>query len=112
MHDDAPGRLGLPVIDKSTGEPFPRRPGTPTPCRWCPKIPEGAAKVRANAVELNERNAAAYLHYRECRAVGSFPDDWIVRRNARAIREVEDAAERFRQSEHLMNLAALLRAGR
>ena len=112
MHDDAPGRMGLPVLDNATGKPYPRRPGTSTPCRWCPKIPSDAAKVRTNSIELDERNVRAVIHYRECRAVGAFPDDWIVRRNAAAIRGVEDAAERQRDAANLMQLATLMRAGR
>ena len=36
-------------------------------------------------------NELAYTHYLECKAVGSFPDDPIVRRNASLIRSVEDA---------------------
>jgi len=49
-----------------------------------------------------------YRHYRECKAVGSFPDDPVVRRNAAAIRDVEEVAEQNRQSEFqsvLMSLA-------
>jgi hypothetical protein len=39
---------------------------------------------------LSEANQRCYEHYRECRAVGRFPDDPIVRRNAAIIREIED----------------------
>lgn len=49
-----------------------------------------------------------YDHYRECKAVGVFPDDAVVRRNAAAIRDVEDVAEQNRQGEFqsvLMSLA-------
>jgi hypothetical protein len=34
------------------------------------------------AVELSPRNRRAWQHYEQCRAVGQFPDDPIVRRNA------------------------------
>jgi hypothetical protein len=59
----------------------------------CEKIPHGEVKVRANAVELSERNFLAYQHYLECRATGSFPDDAIVRRNARVLRSIMDDYE-------------------
>jgi hypothetical protein len=39
----------------------------------------------------------AYLHYLECKAVGQFPDDPIVRRTARicaAIERTEEARDR------------------
>lgn len=109
MFDDSPGRMGLPVINNATGEPYARISASPTPCRWCPKIPAGVAKERKNAVELDARNVDALIHYRECRAVGSFPDDWIVRRNAAIIRAIEDQAERTRQDQTIL---AIMRAGR
>lgn len=112
MFDDAPGRMGLPVINNATGEPYARIPASPTPCRWCPKIPTGVPKERKNAVELSARNVDALLHYRECRAVGSFPDDWVVRRNAALIRRVEDEADQAREQRNLISLATILRAGR
>lgn len=83
------------------GEPVVRPPGTPTPCAVpyrdhpsCPKIPGGAEAVRESAEELSESNRVALEHYRECRAVASFPDDEIARRHARIIREVEDERDR------------------
>ena len=45
-------------------------------------------------MELSEQNWDAWGHYRECRAVGSFPADPIVRRLAAVCRQVEDAFER------------------
>jgi hypothetical protein len=39
---------------------------------------------------MSDKNFAAWRHYRQCRAVGIFPDDPIVRRNAEIIREIED----------------------
>ena len=48
----------------------------------------------------------AYRHYMECKAVGRFPDDPIVRRNAGIIRRIEDAQERSR-TDYLQKLVAL-----
>ncbi len=83
------------IYDHETGEritgrdgrPIARPPGTPLPCDF----PNGCAKGRPDAgIELTPNNAQAYLHYLECKAVGRFPDDPIVRRNARLIRQIED----------------------
>ena len=57
------------------------------PERGCPKgTPE-------HPRTLLPENELAYEHYRECRAVGEFPDDAVVRRNAAIIRKVEDEVE-------------------
>ena len=45
-----------------------------------------------NPIDLSWKNQNAYTHYLECRAVCSFPDDPVVRRNARIIRQAEEAA--------------------
>ena len=66
---------------------LPRVPGM-APCRLKGM---GCAKgTPENPKGLNDANLAAYEHYRECRAVGQWPDDPIVRRNAALIRDVED----------------------
>jgi hypothetical protein len=50
-------------------------------------------------VELSPKNEAAMRHYFECRAIGRFPDDEIVRRNAMIIRRLEDTANESRRDE-------------
>ena len=86
------------VYDEKTGErlerqgqPVPRPKGTRAPCRLringCPKGTPESPK------SLTEANWLAYEHYSQCRAVGQFPDDPIVRRNAAIIRQAVDAAE-------------------
>lgn len=97
------GRAGLPLIK------VPRPPGSSTPCESCPKIPEGMTPAPESAEELTEQNYRAYLHYLECRAVGHWPDDPIVRRNARIIRLVEDAYDRQPMQKILSILGALTR---
>ena len=94
-HDRGPGEFG-PRVERS-GKPCARPKGLKPPCSWCPKIPPGDEPVPANAQDLSEKNLAALLHYRECRAVGEFPADGIVARNAALIRAAEDAAERVTQ---------------
>lgn len=79
-----------------------------TPCHKCPKIPRGEKPCPANAVELSERSWQAYWHYLECKAVGQWPDDPIVRRNARIIRGVEDRAGQGRLDRALNLVVAML----
>lgn len=69
-----------------------RRPaGKFAPCRYpnlgCPKgTPE-------KPLALNERNAAAVMFWRRCRATGRFPDDPIVAWVAGLIQSVLDSEE-------------------
>jgi len=94
--DRGPGQFGKRV--ERAGIPTLRPKGVKTPCMWCPKIPPGVKPIPTNAVEMDDKAYAAYLHYLECKAVGGFPHDAIVRRNAAIIRQAEDAAERMRQT--------------
>jgi hypothetical protein len=95
------------VYDESTGRAYENPPrsgrlvvrpqGTAPPCRIpgvsCPKgTPEDPRG-------LTEANRAAWRFDRECRAVGHFPDDPLVRRNAALIRQVEEEFERRERLE-------------
>lgn len=105
MYDDTPQRMGLPVIRAGVHQ---SRGGGPTPCRWCPKIPSSVPARDAcpeKAVELNERNWQALIHYLKCRAVGRFPDDPWVERNAMVIRDEMDSAEQDRQDRRVIGMA-------
>jgi hypothetical protein len=99
-----PHLIGLPVL----------RIGA-TPCHKCPKIPSDApVKGRAFAVEMSQQNWLAYEHYLECRAVGQFPADPIIRRWASLIRRVEDGHSRNQvvgRLEAIVNLLPLLKHG-
>lgn len=95
VREEFPAGSGLPVL---------RPAGMSLPCESGPGV---CAKVSPDAgVELNEKNQEAYRHYLECRAVGNFPDDPVVREHAAIIRSVEDAAGRIERREN----AALMRA--
>lgn len=110
MYHHESGRLVL----NSDGTPRQRPRNSKPPCvategrpdevraRVCPKISPTAG------VELNVRNVEAVNHYLECRAVGVFPDDPIVRRNAAIIRNVMDEHDRTQ----LVRDIATLMAGR
>lgn len=92
------------------GKPVPRPRGTKAPCRL---RENGCAKgTPENSRTLTEANWQAYQHYSECRAVGQFPDDPIVRRNAAIIREAADSAERELALRIAGPIGALLGGGR
>ena len=81
-----------------------------TPCGWCPKVAPGDPPTPASAQDLSEKNRLAYLHHLECKAVGQFPADAIVRRNAALIESAEGAAERVERARGgLVTLGSLLR---
>lgn len=91
------------------GTPQLRPPGTKAPCettvkaprdvrqRICPKIAPDAG------IELSGRNREALEHYLECRAVGQFPQDPIVARNARLIRAEYDAHDAAQLQKTILN---------
>ena len=94
------------------GKPRARPKGAKTPCEYpgqykdadhpagtrCPKVsPESNA-------ELSQENQMSYQHYLECRAVGQFPDDGIVRRNAATILQIEQMVDRMNSNQALRNI--------
>lgn len=89
-------------LSDADGQPIPRPSGTFAPCRYGPSR---CAKGSPDAGrDLSAKNRRAWLHYRECRAVGAFPDDPLVRRNAALIEQLELA----RSEETLRVLHELL----
>ncbi|AWM35908.1 hypothetical protein GobsT_63590 [Gemmata obscuriglobus] len=107
-HDRGPGQFGHRV--ERGGRPVARPRGVKPPCQWCPKVAPGDEPVPASAQDLSEKNRAAYLHFLECDAVGAFPPDPIVRRNAAIIRGARAAAERAERARHgLLTLGSLLK---
>ena len=93
------------VILGRDGEPDERFDACPPPCRTERGCPKGTPE---NPKTLWTATETCYEHYLECRAVGEFPDDSIVRRNARVIRELEDLEERQRQGEFQSVLMSLV----
>lgn len=90
-------------------QPVKRPAGTLPPCRTrengCPKGTPEEPK------SLSDRNWKAWMHYLECRAVGHFPNDAIVRKNAATIRAATDAAEYALRRKDLGPISALLARG-
>jgi hypothetical protein len=88
------GSRGLPML------PVLRPPESRPPCCWCPKQPDEVPpheRTPATAEELTPENQRAYLHYLECKAVGQFPDDDLVRRNAMVIAQAVQARDEWVQ---------------
>jgi hypothetical protein len=90
LNPDARRRFTLPLA---------RTPNNPPPCHFCPKIPQGADPKPENAIEPSERSLLAFQHYRRCRAVGRFPTDVLVEKDAAIIRDVWDAWEQMPMSQ-------------
>jgi hypothetical protein len=91
-------------VETKWGKPLERRPLiglplAPTECYDCPKIPDGMGKVSNNAIEPSDRHWQAYEFHLRCRAVGRFPVDNIVERNAVIFEEVI----RIRDQEQQVN---------
>ena len=87
------------------GKPEERYFACPPLCRTEKGCPKGTAEQQKS---LNAINEICYEHYRECRAVGQFPDDPIVRRNAAIIRAVEDRFEEYQKMKSQSELVQLL----
>jgi hypothetical protein len=102
-YDKGPNQFGERV-ERPAGVPVPRGPHIRPPCCWCSKIPAGSEPCPENAVELSPENFEAWAHYRECKAVGDFPTDAIVRFNASIIADAEAQAERVRESKSGLSL--------
>lgn len=90
------------------GEPDPRtNPDLPSPCLSCPKPPVSAKKAGKGWRELRQLvddpvtpQAEQLLRFHaECRAVGHYPDDPLVRWAAVVIAEERDAFEAHRAAE-------------
>lgn len=90
------------------GKPVRRESGSPTPCGLCPKIPRGERPHPAHAVELSDDNYRAWLHYQRCKAVGRFPADAMVERNAGIIRTIEEQVARDQQERYTQTVVAAM----
>lgn len=117
-NDRGPGLMGDVNERGGVKTPRPRNPktgeffkGGAPPCHWCPKVPLGDPPRPESAQELTEENFQALMHYRECRAVGDFPGDAIVRRNAALIRMVEDSVDQIRQVQSANSVMKSLQRG-
>ncbi|HEY1190381.1 MAG TPA: hypothetical protein VGE74_22295 [Gemmata sp.] len=95
---------------KRGGQALRRPANAPTPCGSCPKVPAGTERPSpAAAVELSEPHRQTVRFYRECKAVGRFPDDPIVRWAAAIIRSAEEHCERVAGQRNQLAMLSLLK---
>jgi len=87
------------------GEPLKRTRATPPPCQTDKGCPKGTPEQSRS---LTPENLRCWMHYRECKAVGQFPEDPVVRRNAAIIREAEEAANRRERRNFETTLVQLM----
>lgn len=72
------------------------------PCNTDKGCPKGHYD---NPQEMTESMTLAYHHYLECRAVGDFPRDPIVRQCASVIRQAEEACDRAERMQEVQMIA-------
>lgn len=79
------------------GQEIRRFPGEQLPCQMTDELGESCCpKISPDSdVALWPENEEAYEHYLLCKAVGRFPEDSIVERNAAIIAGVEATWERM-----------------
>jgi len=112
--DETPAEFRGTVLTRAN-KPVPRPPYVPPPCFKCPKVPRemrderqsaGEEVTPADAADPDDLARGVVEHYLECRAVGAFPRDPVVRRHARLIAPYYDAA----RDQPLRQLIALVAA--
>jgi hypothetical protein len=79
---------GKPVRQHPSGPPCVQEPGI------CPKGEPGKS-------DLTYQNLRVLRHFEECRAVGGFPDDGLVKMHAGLLEPIYQDAERRKQNEDL-----------
>jgi hypothetical protein len=87
-------KTGKPYLN---GNQFIPRSGKP-PCATDDKA---CLKVKPGASDLTPTNRHVLKHYLECRAVGQFPDDAIVRQNAAVLDGLYREADSYRTRQAL-----------
>lgn len=79
------------------GKPYPRGK-VPTPCKTSAGCPKGSPDA---GIALSDKNRQALAFHRRCKAVGRWPDDPIVTRNAAVIESAEAEGEIIRERERV-----------
>jgi len=82
-------------IETKGDQKVPRPKGIKPPCGYKTKgCPKGTPE---DSKALTEQNWLAYRFIQECKAVGDFPDDTIVRRNAYLVAHAESTVDRLKR---------------
>lgn len=107
------------LYDEQTGEPIKSRKNDgslrkrdstcPPPCKTSVGCKKGTPE---NSLALNPTNREAWEHWKECKAVGSFPDDPIVRQNAAIIEDAIKTVETIRENNFRATLMRLATIGK
>lgn len=100
------------VYDLKTGQPqlyggrkLKQHPKGP-PCVQEPGI---CPKGKPGESDLTEQNQRVVRHFEECRAVGEFPDDGVVREHAALLERLYRRAEEQRRTDQIvLGLAKIL----
>ena len=74
-------------------------------CKTTGGCPKGTPE---NQNVLTDKNRQAFRHFRECKAVGQFPDDPIVRMNADLIQSVLDRVAEKQRIDELTLLTSVI----
>jgi hypothetical protein len=101
LFDEDTGRIEI----GRDGQPEERFFACPPPCQTDRGCPKGTPE---NPKTLSDANEMCYQHYRECRAIGCFPDEAVVRRNAALVRDIEDKFAAYEQQKQQADLIHLL----
>lgn len=100
--------------DRRTELPMLRPPESETPCFKCAKQP-GSLKMqersRIHGGDVTPKSMKTFRHYRQCKAVGSFPHDPIVGRNAVVISDMIDVIEGSKMDQLLILLGGKVSYG-
>lgn len=108
FYDDDPRspQYGNPrTKHNGTDELRKRDSSCPPLCRTPRGCPNGTPE---EPQRLTDQNRAAYQHYRECQAVGDFPNDPVVRQNAMIIRAVEESVAQAKQEAFQLLLVKMV----
>ncbi|MCA9014012.1 MAG: hypothetical protein KDA77_01660, partial [Planctomycetaceae bacterium] len=74
-----------------------------------PRHEKGCLKGTADKQKvLSPKNEKVYQHWKECKAVGQFPDDDIVKKHAALIQDVVDSVNECKQ----MKMMSLMMIGK
>jgi len=61
-------------------------------------------RKQENAIEITETTYRIYQHYQECKAIGEFSADGLVRSHAAEIRQIEDMVAENKQRSLMLSL--------
>jgi len=91
---------GLQMIGLDGITPRRRPPGVKVMCETRTGCPKGTPE---NPKTLSEKSESIYAYYRECKAVGVFPDDPMMRHYAATIHTALEIVRRAQKHREISN---------